>query len=265
MIPDFLHRGRILIVAAHPDDETIGAGGQLGLLEDPYIIHVTGGAPRATPSRTRYAAMRRRELEAAMVLAGIERSRCLELGATDQESSFALSHLTRLLCGRMMEIRPQVVLTHAYEGGHPDHDACAFMVQAAVYMLARRGIDPPRRIEFASYHNGSPDSVSGSMKVGAFLPGPPGWKTTLTASAQKKKQRMLECFRSQEHVLKEFPTDEECFRLAPEYDFLEAPHPGNLYYEDKNWGVTGRQWRYLASLAADDLRYANLADKSCLT
>ena len=213
MTPDFLQRGRILIVAAHPDDETIGVAGQLGLLEDPYIVHVTDGAPRATPSRTRYAAMRRRELEAAMVLAGIERVRCLELGGTDQES-----HLTRLLCGRLQEIRPQVILTHPYEGGHPDHDACAFMVQAAVYMLRRRGIDPPLRTEFASYHNGSPDSLS-SMRVGAFLPGPPGTKITLPASVQEMKRRMLECFRSQEQVLKEFSTDEVCFRLAPQYDF----------------------------------------------
>jgi len=76
---------------------------------------------------------------------------------------------------------------------------------------------------------------------------------------------MFECFRSQEHVLREFSTDEECFRVAPEYDFLKAPHAGNLYYEDKNWGVSGQQWRYLAVKAAHDLRYANLADKSCLT
>jgi hypothetical protein len=87
----------------------------------------------------------------------------------------------------------------------------------------------------------------------------------LPAPDQKKKRRMFECFRSQEHVLKEFSIDEECFRLAPEYDFAEAPHPGNLYYEDKNWGVSGQQWRYLALMAAHDLRYANLADKSCLT
>src|SRR5260370_12653862 len=265
MIPDFLQRGRILIVAAHPDDETIGGGGQLGLLEDPYIVHVTDGAPRSTPFRTRYAAMRRRELEAAMVMAGIERSRCLELGATDQESSFALGHLTRLLCGRLKEIRPQVILTHPYEGGHPDHDACAFMVQAAVYMLGRRGMDQPLRAEFTCYHNASPHLNSGSMKVGAFLPGPPGTTVTLPAPDQKKKRRMFECFRSQEHILKEFSIDEECFRLAPEYDFAEAPHPGNLYYEDKNWGVSGQQWRYLALMAAHDLRYANLADKSCRT
>jgi len=265
MTPDFLQRGRILIVAAHPDDETIGMGGQLGLPEDPYIVHVTDGAPRATPSRIRYAALRRREFEAAMVLAGIERDRCLELGAIDQESSFGLSHLTRLLCGRLKEIRPQVVLTHAYEGGHPDHDACAFIVQAAVYLLKRRGIELPLRAEFTSYHNGSPHSVSSAMVAGAFLPGPPETTVSLPAAAQSRKRRMLDCFGSQEQVLREFPISEERFRVAPEYDFLEAPHSGNLYYEDKNWGLSGRQWRYLALLAARDLRYAKLADKTCVT
>ena len=37
---------RLLIVVAHPDDETITLGGQMWRLRDALLLHVTDGAPR---------------------------------------------------------------------------------------------------------------------------------------------------------------------------------------------------------------------------
>ncbi len=43
----FLSGGsRVLVVVAHPDDETIGAGALLARLRDVRVVHVTDGAPR---------------------------------------------------------------------------------------------------------------------------------------------------------------------------------------------------------------------------
>lgn len=250
---DDLQRTPVVIVAAHPDDEVIGLGGQITALRDPYFVHLTDGAPRSTPNRDAYAALRRRELEAAMDIAGVERRRCLELGAVDQESSFSLARLTRLLVARLTEIRPEVIISHPYEGGHPDHDACAFMVQAAVRLLESAGRHSPKRVEFGSYHNGAPFSDGDQMTVGEFLSGPPVATILLSRSAQEQKLRMFKCFETQQHVLGRFPFDREQFRLAPCYEFSQPPHPGKLYYEDKNWGITGSEWRRLAATAEADL------------
>ena len=47
----------------------------------------------------------------------------------------------------------RAVLTHPYEGGHPDHDSVAFCVRAAVRLLARGGGgDAPEVAEMAFYH-----------------------------------------------------------------------------------------------------------------
>jgi LmbE family N-acetylglucosaminyl deacetylase len=250
---DYFQRGPVVIVAAHPDDETIGLGGQFAALNDPYVIHLTDGAPRSTPDREAYAALRRRELEAAMDIAGVDRRRCFELGAVDQDSAFSLSSLTRLLAARLVEILPEVIISHPYEGGHPDHDACAFVVQIAVRLLQSAGRRLPLRIEFGSYHNGAPFSDCAYMTVGEFLPGPPAATILLSFLAQERKQRMFRCFETQQHVLGRFPIDRERFRLAPWYEFSQPPHPGKLFYEDKNWGVTGSEWRRLAATAEADL------------
>jgi LmbE family N-acetylglucosaminyl deacetylase len=132
------------------------------------------------------------------------------------------------------------VLTHAYEGGHPDHDACAFAVHAAI-----RRLNGPAIFEFASYHAG-PDGI----RTAAFLDEDSTVTTVnLGAAAEAAKQRAFACFKTQQDTLSLFRTDVECFRPAPGYDFRSSPHSGALYYEGFDWGITGAQFREQAALA----------------
>ena len=54
-------------------------------------------------------------------------------------------------------------------------------------------------------------------------------------------------------LLSQFSTDIELFRSAPEYDFVQLPNEGLLFYERVGWGLTGSQWCTLASRSLKEL------------
>jgi LmbE family N-acetylglucosaminyl deacetylase len=247
----------IALVVAHPDDEVIGAGAQLPLLADVSIVHVTDGAPRSMQDvhaagydrRDAYAGARRREAEAALALAGIEPRRLLALGIADQEASLCMADLARCLARFLGDNAIRAVLTHAYEGGHPDHDATAFAVRHAGVLIADAGGTEPVVLEMAGYHAGE-----GRLVTHDFLPGGDAGLTIELGEAQQAlKRNMLACHVSQSRTLAQFGVEVERYRPTPLYDFAAPPHPGRLWYEQFDWGMTGARWRTLASEALAEL------------
>jgi LmbE family N-acetylglucosaminyl deacetylase len=245
---------RTALIAAHPDDEVIGAGAQLPRLDDLRLLHVTDGAPRnlldATAagfeSREAYAVARRRELHRALKRVGHSPGRASNLGIVDQEAPFNMAQMTRNVVRWLRSTRPDIVLTHPYEGGHPDHDATAFAVHQALQLLRRSGENVPELIEFCSYHN-----AHGAMATGRFLPGrsEPEALVELSEEERELKRSLLECFATQQRTLSAFSLETEGFRPSPQYDFTQPPHSGTLYYEQFDWGMTGDRWRALACQA----------------
>jgi LmbE family N-acetylglucosaminyl deacetylase len=249
----------VLVIVAHPDDEAIGAGGLLAGLPDAVVAHVTDGAPRddryaqskGFATRESYARARRREVVAALAHVGISPERCRGLGYVDGEASMQLLELVFDVADLMDEVKPDVVLTHPYEGGHSDHDATAFAVQLASAILRRDNAPAPIVLELTSYHNDS-----GTRRVFSFLPfiGSEERTIALTDSEKILKKRMYEEFTSQQHVLERFPIDIERFRPAPRYLFTKAPHEGQLDYERFCTLITGAQWRQHAAKALEAIR-----------
>jgi LmbE family N-acetylglucosaminyl deacetylase len=241
----------IAIVAAHQDDEVIGAGAQLQRWRKANIIHVTDGSPLNSTNAwdagfvtcEEYASARQRESMAALALAGVDLMQFHPIAFPDQEASLNLRGLTEALLRKFVELRPEVVITHAYEGGHPDHDATAFAVRAAKKILAEDYGFAPEIVEMTSYFN-----RAGIMATGEFLPRARCKIRSFELSENERefKRRLFACFKTQQHVLQYFPIGMERFRVAPEYDFTKPPHPGRLYYEQFDWGMTGAQWRTLA-------------------
>lgn len=248
----------IMIVVAHPDDETIGIGGHLGRLHPVHIVHVTDGAPRSGhdatrlgfPTRRAYAAARKAEVTAAMAEAGIEADALTTFGIPDQDAARQMPWIAWQLETLIAEAQPRFICTHPYEGGHPDHDATAFAVSAACRMIDRSGRQSPEVIEMASYH-ASPNGI-------VFQNFPPGDATAvleirLDDAAIALKQRMLEHFVTQKRTLAAFPLHIERFRAAPAYDFSQAPNDGLLLYEQWRLGVTCGEWLRLVEAAAREL------------
>lgn len=235
--------GRVLILAAHPDDEVIGAGAQFPLIGARLTIaHVTRGAPRSQPDGEVCALARYEESLTAAAHAGIAHSQFHQLDFVDQEAALNLEALSNAVASLINELAPDIVLTHPYEGGHPDHDAAAFAAHAAVAAAGRK----PALWEFTSYHAGGPSG----MITGQFLPSKEKiFSCRLSADKRKLKRLMLDTFVTQQQMIQNFSADTERFRIAPSYDFLQPPHAGRLFYENYAWGMTGGRFRELASQA----------------
>ena len=255
---------RVLLIAAHPDDEAIGTGSRLARLAPGLTVaHVTDGAPadgrdaadHGFDSAADYAAARRGELLAALALAGVGAGQTREIGYVDQTAALHLPALSRRLAGLIADVCPDVVLTHPYDGGHPDHDAAAFAVAAASQLLARDGAAAPPVVEFACYHGGPSGLVPN-----VFPPGDAGGAGTmtidLTDAERRAKAAMLACHATQRATLHYFPPAVERFRPAPAYDFSRPPAPGPAWYDRYGWAMTSPVWRCHARDALDALGLA---------
>jgi N-acetylglucosamine malate deacetylase 2 len=247
----------VALVVAHPDDETIGAGGQIARLHGVTVIHATNGAPRnphtaaehgfATPAD--YAFARARELERVMMLGGVPVADRFCLGLPDQEAALNLARLARALARLFEERATEIVITHAYEGGHPDHDAVAFAAHAAAAIRRFDGREVGI-VEMPFYHADGEE-----WGVQRFLPAPDAEEVSipLSEAAQRMKEEMLAAHKTQAQTLKLFAADVERFRTAPRYAFGALPNGGMLLYERHRWGMTGSRWLELVGAAAKEL------------
>ncbi len=145
---------RILVFAAHPDDEVIGIGGLLAghvrRGDHVFLVFTTNGRGKGWFTRVKnqaqYVDQRYREAFNAADVLGIPRHRMCFLGFPDGTLYRYMPYLLLDVNYVFREVRPHRVYVHALEGGHVDHDATNVVVRAA-----SREIDFTHVWEWAEY------------------------------------------------------------------------------------------------------------------
>ena len=224
-----------MVVVAHPDDEAIACGALLQRMRSPAIVFMTDGAPedpkfwgKPYSSRAYYMDVRRSEAQNALSQI---RAASEPFDVPDQNLyrnlDSAIQHLNQLI----QRYRPEIILTHAYEGGHPDHDACSFLSS----VIGKQFGVPVW--EMPLYNRAAGEMVRQQFLTRDDSPG----RAVLTATVDEiqHKKKMISAYQSQADFIKDFEPEVEQFRPQPQYDFAEPPHKGVLNYEAWNWPMSG--------------------------
>jgi LmbE family N-acetylglucosaminyl deacetylase len=129
----------ILVIAAHPDDETMLAGGTLAMYAEQgdtvYILATTrgeGGEAGEPPlvARERLGEVREAELRCAATALGAREvfflsyvDPYMEVGGTPLHIDAPLHEFAAAIGVYMRQLRPAIILTHGSSGeyGHPQH------------------------------------------------------------------------------------------------------------------------------------------------
>jgi N-acetylglucosamine malate deacetylase 2 len=247
---ELTQKTRCAVIVAHPNDEVVGAGGLISRLSNVTVLHITDGVPRngyadaAYVDRSESVRARRRECREALALANVNPEQIVEFGVACHQSPLKLEELARRVASFLQSRAPDVVLTHPYEGGHPDHDATAFATHAAIQLLRRNGFRPPALFEIALH-----PSRDGKGRVLDFLPSDAAEMTTLLLDkkARDLKRQMFACFAAPPEVPRENPFGLERFRRPPHYDLAAPPNGGKIFYE--NAAADAATWQSLVNEA----------------
>jgi LmbE family N-acetylglucosaminyl deacetylase len=231
---------RVLVVAPHPDDETIAAGGliqrALSAGASVHVLLLTSGeartgAARASGGPWRLAARRAAEARRAVAALGLSPGDLLLLGFPDRGlrslwqgrpfvpatgatavpypdalapgTPYTRQGLLGLLAGLMRTERPTWVVTPLPDDRHGDHAAATAFVRAA---LAAAGIRP-LLLAYPVHVSGGPASLRGG----------PGWQALhLTPAEVRRKRTALAAYRSQgvAHLLRYARREERFYVLA---------------------------------------------------
>jgi LmbE family N-acetylglucosaminyl deacetylase len=223
---------RLLLVAAHPDDDTLAAGGLLqravAASTALRVVFATDGennpwAQRASerrllvlpPDRARFGARRRREATAALARLGGSPEQAVFLGLPDQ----GLTPLLLADAGRVavtlrelvVRERPTLLLAPSAADLHPDHSALAVLLRLAIGALPAAA--RPRELAYV-VHNPA------LRRTDAFP-----ISHELSEAERSAKLAAIHCHASQLHLrgpwLRSFAARTESFQPAP----ANAPHP----------------------------------------
>jgi N-acetylglucosamine malate deacetylase 2 len=218
--------GRILVLAAHPDDETIACAGLLQRAAESVVVFAVDGAPPHYDFEKKFGSLQRyseiRLAEASRALSLVPRCSLLRLSRSDG-TPFPDQHLFLELPGAFdsllniaRQFSPDYLVSHAFEGGHLDHDACHVLARRAAQALTLQNL------EFPLYWK----SADGRDVFQQFRERhKEEFVLQLSQEENRVKRRMLSKYRSQKNLMSVFQLDSERFRSVLPADCAEPPWP----------------------------------------
>lgn len=229
----FEHLKRVLVFVAHPDDETIGCGALLQRVPSALVVFAVDGAPtgygfeRKFGSLKNYSEKRFKEAGRALGLVpncSFQRLKTRDGAYFPDRHLFAdLKESAASLVAIAREFSPDAIISHAYEGGHIDHDACSFLANYAAKALSLE------RFEFPLYwkdgHGRDVFQEFRNVQEGAIF-------LNLSEAEIAIKNNMLAAYETQREIVAMFSPNVEKFRPPPCYDYA---HPSWNSYPPGNW------------------------------
>lgn len=230
---------RTLVIVAHPDDEAVACAALLQRIREPHVLFCTDGGPLDPyfwghyGSREAYSQLRKKEARLALGEVGVFNVEFLKTRSgeaiMDQTLFRQLPEAVPAVDDLVARIRPDALLTIAYEGGHPDHDSCSFISS----VIARERSIPAWEMPI------EPLFKNVERRWQTFLaPAQPSITLHLTPSEIARKRRALKAYASQGNF-DSIATAAETFRPMPQYDYTRRPHHDILNYESWQWKMTG--------------------------
>jgi N-acetylglucosamine malate deacetylase 2 len=223
---------RLLVFVAHPDDETIGCSVLLQRIPSALVVFAVDGAPAGYGFERKFGSLKEysdeRFNEASRVLR-LARNCSFRRLITRGGAYFPDRHLFEHLeeaAESLVEIAqgylPNAIVSHAYEGGHIDHDACSLLARYAANAVLSQ------QFEFPLYWKND----NGQDVFQEFRDAQEGEISLNPSEAEiVTKNKMLAEYKTQRDIVAVFSTNRERFRPVRSCDYPQptwnSSYPGN--------------------------------------
>jgi LmbE family N-acetylglucosaminyl deacetylase len=226
-------KDRLLILAPHPDDESLATGGLIQRAARAgakvRVLFATDGDNNPWPQRflerklqisltdrARWGRRRRKEAIAALELLGLPKGCTRFLGLPDQGITKLLmraeEHVLFTLWAELQEFEPTIFVMPSATDAHPDHSALFVLLHLAMMRLDR----PPRLLRFI-IHDPRRQTERGKITL------------RLTPAEVQRKHAAILAHESQMALSRKrfssYATDQEIFYSAPLQEQIDTHHP----------------------------------------
>ncbi|GAA3028615.1 bifunctional PIG-L family deacetylase/class I SAM-dependent methyltransferase [Actinokineospora globicatena] len=264
---------RVVVVAAHPDDETLGVSGLMQVLHergtDVRLVVATDGEAAfptlSTADRAELGRVRRRELTDSLHIQGMSSVDIHWLGLPDSDLTRHRTELAELLTGALADA--DLVLAPWPGDPHPDHQCAGEIALRVAPVTAHRWSYP-----IWMWHWLRPDDPAVPRSRAAGVP--------LDPARRERKSAGIAAFASQlrpgpegtpildSATLSHFDRDLEVVFREPPRDSAPPARFADLYAEqDDPWSVLDswyeRRKRAISLACLPDERYGTIVEPAC--